>query len=129
MYRNQLKVPMRFIPRIEDIDSIPLLMEGILRKSATGLPQGAAPSPLLANLVLSELELLNKLSGGSCIFQYADDCVIIGPKQSIESDVHEYVSRLRDGVSISVEKSGWNSDGILKFIGIDGNSFRLMDLN
>ena len=128
MYINQLRVPSRLIAKIAAIDSIPLLLEGEIKRSGTGLPQGAAPSPLLANLVLNELGLLNKLPGGSCIFQYADDCVIIGPKDGIESDVIEYKSRLRDGVSISTEKSGWNTSGTLKFIGytLDLNTGQFM---
>jgi retron-type reverse transcriptase len=117
MYINQLHVPRRLLSRVEAIDSIPLVIEGVYRRSETGLPQGAAPSPLLANLVLNELGLLNELSGGSSIFQYADDCVIIGRADCIVDDVAEYGSRLRNGVSISLEKSKWNTDGILKFIG------------
>jgi hypothetical protein len=63
------------------------------------------------------LGLLDSLKGGSSIIHYADDCVIIGIAGVVELDVLEYQSRLRSGVSISLDKSGWNSDGILKFIG------------
>jgi hypothetical protein len=117
MYMNQLKVPARFIHKVEAIDMIPLRMDSKIVRSETGLPQGAAPSPLLANLVLNELGLLDVLKGGSQLFQYADDCVIIGPAEFIMDDVVEYESRLRDGVGISKEKSGWNTSGILKFLG------------
>jgi hypothetical protein len=121
---NQMKVPARFLNRVIVFDEIPLLLEGKVKRSETGLPQGAASSPLLANLVLNELGLLDRLPGGSRIFQYVDDCVIIGPADCVAEDVLVYESRLRDGVSISEEKSGWNSSGILKFIGftLDINS-------
>jgi hypothetical protein len=99
-------------------------LESKFQRSDTGLPQGAATSPILSNLVLKELGLLDSLKGGSSIIHYADDCVIIGTAGVVELDVLEYQSRLRSGVSISLEKSGWNSDGILKFIGftLDINS-------
>jgi hypothetical protein len=116
-YSNQLMVPRRHIAGLKAFDSIPLLLQGELIRSSTGLPQGAATSPILSNLVLNELGLLDPLKGGSTIIHYADDCVIIGISGVVELDVLEYQSRLRDGVSISTEKSGWNVDGILKFIG------------
>jgi hypothetical protein len=116
-YTNQLMVPKKYLRRMEAFDSIPLIIDKELRRSDTGLPQGSATSPILANLVLNQLQLLDTLSRGSTIIQYADDGMIIGKVGEVEYDVLEYQSRLRDGVSISTEKSGWNSTGIVKFIG------------
>ena len=73
MYINKMRVPNRFIYRVAAFDKIPLLLDGKLQRSRTGLPQGAASSPLLANLVLNELGLLEALPGGSSIFRYVDD--------------------------------------------------------
>lgn len=67
-----------FEPLLDDIREwimAPVLFEGVLLHRERGLPQGAVISPLLANLVLDEMD--EALMGqGFKVIRYADDFVI-----------------------------------------------------
>jgi group II intron reverse transcriptase/maturase len=56
-----------------------VMEEGTLRKSTTGTPQGGVISPLLANIVLDELdeEWEREWSGLGDLVRYADDFVVV----------------------------------------------------
>ncbi|MBU1895768.1 group II intron reverse transcriptase/maturase, partial [Patescibacteria group bacterium] len=53
-----------------------VMEEGKIRQTTTGTPQGGVISPLLANLVLDEVDKYVKSHGNEGMVRYADDFVI-----------------------------------------------------
>jgi group II intron reverse transcriptase/maturase len=66
-----------------------VLEDGVLSKPEAGTPQGGVVSPLLANIFLHtvldrwfEKEVVPRLEGPARLFRYADDAVIVVPRES-----------------------------------------------
>ncbi|MFI8774621.1 CRISPR-associated endonuclease Cas1 [Gordonia sp. NPDC062954] len=88
---------------------------------ATGVPQGTALSPLLANLVLADFDdaLLDR---GMPIVRYADDFVVLGPSQDSVWEAARVAAEALDavGMSLGVDKTEvMNFDEGFCFLGED----------
>lgn len=86
-----------------------VMEEGTVRKSTTGTPQGGVISPLLANIVLDELdeEWQGKWSGLGELVRYADDFVVVcrTRRQADEALVRVREILARMGLALHPEKT------------------------
>ena len=86
-----------------------VMEEGSVRKSSTGTPQGGVISPLLANIVLDELdeEWEREWSGLGELVRYADDFVVVCRTRSQADEalvrVREILARM--GLELHPEKT------------------------
>ncbi|MEC0170410.1 group II intron reverse transcriptase/maturase [Paenibacillus graminis] len=96
-----------------------VMVDGKLEQSQEGTPQGGPLSPLLANILLDDLD--KELTGrGLCFVRYADDCnIFVGSKRAGER-VMESVSRFVEGklkLKVNREKSAVARPWHRKFLG------------
>lgn len=96
-----------------------VMVDGKLERSRVGTPQGGPLSPLLANILLDDLD--KELTGRGLRFvRYADDCnVFVGSKRAGER-VMESVSRFVEGklkLKVNREKSAVARPWHRKFLG------------
>jgi RNA-directed DNA polymerase len=95
-----------------------IMDSGIVMKRGKGTPQGGPLSPLLANVLLDEVDkALEKR--GHCFARYADDCnVYVGSKKAGER-VMAYLRKLYDGLKLQINeaKSAVGSAFGRKFLG------------
>jgi RNA-directed DNA polymerase len=83
-----------------------VLEDGVIRPTVQGTPQGGVISPLLANLVLNELDWALE-GAGYAFVRYADDFVVVAPTRRHVQEALTLVSRtLEDlGLALSPEKT------------------------
>jgi CRISPR-associated protein Cas1 len=91
-----------FEPLLDDIREwvmAPVLFDGRLLHRERGLPQGAVISPLLANLVLDEMDeaLLGK---GFKVIRYADDFIIACRSEEEALRAKEETAKVLEGLSL-----------------------------
>jgi CRISPR-associated protein Cas1 len=96
-----------FEPLLDDIREwvmAPVLFDGRLLHRERGLPQGAVISPLLANLVLDEMDetLLGK---GFKVIRYADDFVIACRSAEEALRAKEEAAKVLEGLSLSLNEA------------------------
>lgn len=96
-----------------------VMVDGKLERSREGTPQGGPLSPLLANILLDDLD--KELTGRGLRFvRYADDCnIFVGSKRAGER-VMESVSRFVEGklkLKVNREKSAVARPWHRKFLG------------
>jgi RNA-directed DNA polymerase len=96
-----------------------IMMNGVKVKSEEGTPQGGPLSPLLANIMLDELDKeLEKRRHKAC--RYADDCNIYVKSQKAGERVMEGISHFIEDVlklKINHKKSAVDKPGRRKFLG------------
>ena len=96
-----------------------VMVNGISEATGEGTPQGGPLSPLLSNIVLTELD--RKLEErGHCFVRYADDCNIYvksrrSGKRVLESTTHFIEKRMR--LKVNWEKSAEDYVTKRKFLG------------
>jgi len=91
---------------------------GVVRPASAGLPQGSPLSPLVANVVLNELDLRLQQSG--CEFvRYADDCVVLLPRENLEPLARQVVieSLANLGLRLNERKTGFAHVIRTRFLG------------
>ncbi len=79
-----------------------LMQDGVCVTREEGTPQGGPLSPLLANLLLDDLDQLLE-SRGHCFCRYADDCNIYVRSLAAGQRVMESVTRRRESGRLPVE--------------------------
>ena len=96
-----------------------VMIEGVVQATEEGTPQGGPLSPLLANVLLDEVdkELERR---GHCFVRYADDCnVYVGSQRAAErvlASLTEWIRReLR--LEVNATKSGVGRPWERKFLG------------
>lgn len=84
-----------------------MMENGEYQETTTGTPQGGVISPLLANLVLDEVDKYVKSHGDEGMVRYADDFVILCNTRRRAVHVMEEVNRVlkRLGLKVNEEKS------------------------
>ncbi len=96
-----------------------IMLNGVKVKSEEGTPQGGPLSPLLANIMLDELDKeLEKRGHKSC--RYADDCNIYVKSRKAGERVMESITRYIEEVlklKINRNKSAVDKPGRRKFLG------------
>jgi RNA-directed DNA polymerase len=96
-----------------------IMMNGVKVKSEEGTPQGGPLSPLLANIMLDELDKeLEKRGHKFC--RYADDCNIYVKSQKAGERVMESISQYIEGVlklKVNRNKSAVDRPSKRKFLG------------
>jgi retron-type reverse transcriptase len=82
-----------------------VLMGGIVEKSEEGTPQGGPLSPLLSNIVLTELDRdLEK--GGHRFVRYADDCnIYVKSERSAERVMASTIAFIEKRMRLKVNQS------------------------
>jgi RNA-directed DNA polymerase len=96
-----------------------LMQDGVCVAREEGTPQGGPLSPLLANLLLDDLDQLLE-SRGHLFCRYADDCNIFVRSQAAGQRVMESVIRFLEGklqLRVNREKSAVAPVGDRKFLG------------
>lgn len=87
---DHVRLMQRLAQRIEDaglLDLIAdflragLMRDGVLYPTRVGIPQGSPLSPLLANIVLDELDQ-EYMSHGWSFVRYADDCILLARSEA-----------------------------------------------
>jgi RNA-directed DNA polymerase len=96
-----------------------IMMNGVKVKSEEGTPQGGPLSPLLANIILDELDKeLEKRGHKFC--RYADDCNIYVKSQKAGERVMEGISHFIEDelkLKINLKKSAVDKPSKRKFLG------------
>jgi RNA-directed DNA polymerase len=96
-----------------------IMLNGVKVKSEEGTPQGGPLSPLLANIMLDELDKeLEKRGHKFC--RYADDCNIYVKSQKAGERVMESITQYIEGVlklKVNRNKSAVDRPGKRKFLG------------
>jgi len=96
-----------------------IMMNGVKVKSEEGTPQGGPLSPLLANIMLDELDKeLEKRGHKAC--RYADDCNIYVKSRKAGERVMEGISHFIEDVlklKVNRKKSAVDKPGRRKFLG------------
>jgi RNA-directed DNA polymerase len=96
-----------------------IMMNGVKVKSEEGTPQGGPLSPLLANIMLDELDKeLEKRGHKFC--RYADDCNIYVKSQKAGERVMESITKYIEGklkLKVNRNKSAVDKPGKRKFLG------------
>ena len=96
-----------------------LMQGGVCRKREEGTPQGGPLSPLLANIVLDELDKeLERRGHRFC--RYADDCNIYVKSQRAGERVMDGITRFitrKLRLKVNTEKSKVAKSGFCKFLG------------
>lgn len=110
--KHLLKIVRRFL-------SAGMMQNGVCREREEGTPQGGPLSPLLANLLLDDLdrELHRR---GHCFCRYADDCNIYVQSQAAGERVMASVVSFLEGklrLRVNREKSAVARVGERKFLG------------
>jgi RNA-directed DNA polymerase len=84
-----------------------VMEDGTTRYSTTGTPQGGVISPLLANIVLDEVDTYVTSHGGERIVRYADDFVICAKTRRRSVHVYKEVVAVltKLGLVVNEEKS------------------------
>ena len=102
-----------------------VMAKGVVTARKEGTPQGGPLSPLLANVLLDEVDKeLEKR--GHCFVRYADDCNVYVGSQRAGEDVMELLQRLygRLGLQINEAKSAVARSTTRKFLGYSFWYFR-----
>jgi group II intron reverse transcriptase/maturase len=83
-----------------------VMEDGVLTPTSLGTPQGGVISPLLANLVLNELDWALE-GAGYAFVRYADDFVVLAPTRRHVQEAQTVVSRALAtlGLTLSPEKT------------------------
>ena len=96
-----------------------IMINGLVRGSDKGVPQGGNLSPLLSNIMLNELDIeLNKRGLRFC--RYADDCNIYVKTKKAANRVMESITRFIEEklkLKVNQEKSTVDRPWKLKFLG------------
>jgi len=110
-----------------------VMVNGVVDNTIQGVPQGGNLSPLLSNIMLTELD--NELARRGLKFvRYADDCNIYVRSKKAANRVMENVTRFIEGnlkLTVNKEKSTVGRPWKLKFLGYsffhvkDGVDFRI----
>jgi len=96
-----------------------MMQDGVCVARQEGTPQGGPLSPLLANLLLDDLDKLLE-SRGHCFCRYADDCNIYVRSLAAGQRVMESVTHFLEGklkLRVNREKSAVAPVGERKFLG------------
>lgn len=96
-----------------------LMQEGVCVARQEGTPQGGPLSPLLANLLLDDLDKLLE-NRGHCFCRYADDCNIYVRSLAAGQRVMDSVTRFVEGklkLRVNRQKSAVAPVGERKFLG------------
>jgi RNA-directed DNA polymerase len=94
-------------------------VDGQCQATTQGVPQGGPLSPVLANVVLDELDWALERQG-HCFARYADDCnIFVKSKRAGERLMHNVTRYLRDSLRLTVnaQKSAVDRPRNRKFLG------------
>jgi RNA-directed DNA polymerase len=94
-------------------------VHGAIEPTSAGVPQGGPLSPVLANVVLDELDLELERRG-HCFVRYADDCnIVVGSQRAGERVMASVTRFLEDslGLTVNARKSAVDRPWRRKFLG------------
>lgn len=125
---NHDKLMTIFGRTIKDGDVISIvrkfLVSGVMvddeyEESIIGTPQGGNISPLLANIMLNELDMEMKARGLDFV-RYADDCIIMVGSKPAANRIMKSISRYIEeklGLKVNVSKSKVDKPGGIRYLG------------
>lgn len=95
---DHVRLVLRLQQRVEDSALLDLIgdflraglsRDGVIHPTRVGIPQGSPLSPLLANIVLDELDQ-EYMRLGSSFVRYADDCILLAQSEAEANTLLEY---------------------------------------
>ena len=96
-----------------------IMIDDEYEESIVGTPQGGNLSPLLANIMLNELDKEMEKRGLNCV-RYADDCIIMVGSEMSANRVMRNISRFIEeklGLKVNMTKSKVDRPSGLKYLG------------
>ena len=96
-----------------------IMVEDEYRESVIGTPQGGNLSPLLANIMLNELDKEMEKRGLNFV-RYADDCIImVGSEMSAKRVMRNLMKFIKEklGLKVNMTKSKVDRPSGLKYLG------------
>lgn len=96
-----------------------VMVNGVIKETKVGTPQGGNLSPLLSNIMLNELDKELKVRGLNFV-RYADDCIILVKSEKAANRVLESITKYIEkklGLKVNAEKSKVTRPTQTKYLG------------